>query len=338
MQSNSIESSFVYEQVNVFDSDYSTSTTDLNLNAETQKLTVTLRYKPIVEKKLKIDPIINEDPTAKLMVTLRCQKQTTTLEKSINHEETTSENDDHKQSLDKLPSIKKRKLEGHKFEQLTDQEGPANQTEAIGQKTLHPQIPQQGTVLFLQRNSTSNNQNSQTLAHKTKTPKRVWSTEDDQNLLDGVEKYNHIWTQVQAGKKHNCEWKRISEEYLGGKFSGAACHNHYFCVLYPGLVKGSWSGEERAQLLNGLEIYGFNWAKISIHIFGRTRSGSSCRGEYKTVLDPNLKFGPLTHEEWEQLSELREKGHIWSHCAHMLNRPENVIQGLYARYKLRNKL
>ena len=46
-------------------------------------------------------------------------------------------------------------------------------------------------------------------------------------------------------------------------------------MMYKGLNVGSWKSEEHKKFLEGIEIYGRDWKKVSTHV--KTRSTAQCR-------------------------------------------------------------
>jgi SHAQKYF class myb-like DNA-binding protein len=46
-------------------------------------------------------------------------------------------------------------------------------------------------------------------------------------------------------------------------------------MMYKGLNVGSWKSEEHKKFLEGMEIYGRDWKKVSTHV--KTRNTAQCR-------------------------------------------------------------
>lgn len=214
----------------------------------------------------------------------------------------------------------------------------------IGQNTLQPQPRkgslQQNIISASQQNSQkkltdSVNQKPRIVARSTaKVAKRRWSPEDDDKLLAGHKRYGSRWT-------------LISNECFDGNFNCSACFSRYMNVLHPNRKTGPWLREEKDKLNYGVSQYGFQWTKISRQLFNFTRAPNDCRVEYLEVLNPDLKRGPWSDEECQNLLTLHHKGYNWVQCADQLNRPPNWTRqkGLQLlrdqnlqTYELRNNL
>jgi hypothetical protein len=98
------------------------------------------------------------------------------------------------------------------------------------------------------------------------TPSRggsKWTREEDDLLRAAVEQFE--------GKN----WKRIAQTAFGGSKTDVQCLHRYQKVLKPGLVKGSWTTEEDAQLVKLVEEYGLKHWLLDAHILLLFFSSSS---------------------------------------------------------------
>ena len=88
--------------------------------------------------------------------------------------------------------------------------------------------------------------------------------------------------------------------------TGAQCMFRYIHVLKPGRVKGRWTKEEDEQLLRGFALHGRgNWSKVAS--FVPTRTDAQVRERYENVLNPDLRKGKFSQEEFELLESSIEK-------------------------------
>ncbi|KAK1318240.1 Transcription factor GAMYB [Acorus calamus] len=80
--------------------------------------------------------------------------------------------------------------------------------------------------------------------------------------------------------------------------------------------KRRWSPEENQILKDHIHRYGKgNWDQVPKHC-GLSRSGKSCRLRWLNHLRPNLKKGPFTIEEKQNINELHERlGNKWAKIA-----------------------
>jgi len=159
-------------------------------------------------------------------------------------------------------------------------------------------------------------------ARKPGVVPNMWSTEEDAALQASVEKH---------GDKN---WRAIAEDIPG--------RNHLQCLqrwkkaLRPGLIKGHWSKEEDARLLELITAYtekgtisNINWAAVSQQIEGR--NAKQCRERWFLNLDPSINRGPWTPDEDERLLKLAAQcGGRWSLISkNMVGRTENSVKTRY---------
>ncbi|GBG26897.1 Transcription factor MYB3R-4 [Hondaea fermentalgiana] len=141
-----------------------------------------------------------------------------------------------------------------------------------------------------------------------------WTREEDAKLREGV-------TAIGATK-----WKKISEEYLGGRRSDVQCLHRWQKVLRPGLVKGPWTEEEDNMIRACIERKITKWSEIAERIPGRI--GKQCRERWFNHLDPTIDHSAWTEEEEKVLVTAQATfGNRWCEIAKLLpGRPENAVK------------
>lgn len=98
-------------------------------------------------------------------------------------------------------------------------------------------------------------------------------------------------------------------------------------VLNPTIIRGKWTGEEDAIIIQYVEQNGpKSWSKLKALLPGRT--GKQCRERWRDHLDPSVKRGPFTYEEDQTLIMLHERlGNQWVKIAQYLpGRSDNAIK------------
>lgn len=147
-------------------------------------------------------------------------------------------------------------------------------------------------------------------------PPQKWNKEQDAALRVAVEKY--------GGKN----WKAIAAMVPGRNH--VQCLQRWKKVLKPGLVKGHWTEEEDAKLMELVKHPSLeNWAMVAQHVPGRT--AKQCRERWSLNLDPSINRGPWTPVEDELLLKLQaEKGNKWAELStHLPGRTENAVKTRY---------
>jgi hypothetical protein len=86
---------------------------------------------------------------------------------------------------------------------------------------------------------------------------RRWTKEEDQRLRDAIKAIGPA------------NWKTIAMEYLGGARSDVQCLHRWQKVLQPGLVKGPWTDEEDAVIVECIGKGVTKWSEIAERIPGR---------------------------------------------------------------------
>eukprot|EP00937_MAST-01D_sp_MAST-1D-sp2_P007897 g7897.t1 len=141
-----------------------------------------------------------------------------------------------------------------------------------------------------------------------------WTKEEDDKLRAGVSV---------VGPKN---WKRISDEFLGGMRSDVQCLHRWQKVLRPGLVKGAWTKEEDETVIRCIQAGITKWSEIAERVPGRI--GKQCRERWFNHLDPSIKKGGWTEEEDRTLIEAQAKiGNRWNEIAKLIpGRTENSVK------------
>ncbi len=123
----------------------------------------------------------------------------------------------------------------------------------------------------------------------TREAPRIWSKEEDEILLNAVEKYGEF------------NWHGIAIEVPSR--NRVQCRERYEKVLKPGLKRGEWTTQEDALLKNAVEEYGEkDWKFIATKV--PNRNNVKCRDRYNKVLKPGLKRGRWTTQEDDLLKQL----------------------------------
>ena len=117
--------------------------------------------------------------------------------------------------------------------------------------------------------------------------KKKWTSSEDQLLISLAEQFKEK------------QWKKISN-YFPNK-NPLQCFSRYKRIR-PGIVKGSWSKEEDAQIKILVKTYGKAWTKIAKIL--NTRNGKQIRDRFTNVLDPEIKKGKFSDEEDKLLIKL----------------------------------
>ncbi|CEG43099.1 myb-like dna-binding [Plasmopara halstedii] len=139
-----------------------------------------------------------------------------------------------------------------------------------------------------------------------------WTPEQDEALKEAVAELGHR------------NWMAVAERVPGR--DNAQCLQRWNKVLKPGLVKGPWSVEEDAMLME-MMLKGYdNWRQVSNSIPGRT--AKQCRERWRNRLDPSINKSPFTEKEDEAIQQAYEKyGNRWTQIAELLpGRTEDAVK------------
>lgn len=137
---------------------------------------------------------------------------------------------------------------------------------------------------------------------KNKKRNSTWSEKEDKLLIEKAKEFNYKnWASVAA--------------FLPGR-SPIQCSARYKRIR-PGIIKGSWTPQEDAEVLKLYKKYGKDWSKIAK--FMKHRTGKQIRDRFLNSLDSNLIKRKFTQEEDEQiLYWYKVYGNSWSKIAQQL--------------------
>ncbi|XP_014752712.1 uncharacterized protein LOC100828457 isoform X3 [Brachypodium distachyon] len=131
--------------------------------------------------------------------------------------------------------------------------------------------------------------------------KRVWTKEEDLQLLAAVETFG-------------CNWQLVSAS-MDGRI-GNQCSNRWRKTLLPERTRvGRWSEDEDKRLMVSVKLFGSgSWIKIAQFVPGRTQS--QCSERWRNVLDPDIDHGEWRPEEDSKLlASVHQVGACWSKIA-----------------------
>mmetsp|Transcript_2978 Transcript_2978/g.4030 ORF Transcript_2978/g.4030 Transcript_2978/m.4030 type:complete len:563 (+) Transcript_2978:276-1964(+) len=152
---------------------------------------------------------------------------------------------------------------------------------------------------------------------QAKGKSKKWTTKQDEALRRAVKKYD--------GKN----WKQIAEEVPDR--THVQCLQRWKKVIRPGLIKGHWSTEEDAILLQLMSDHSNmgSWSDIAARIPGRTPK--QCRERWCLNLNPNINKGSWTREEDKKVIQYQQMlGNKWAEIASRLpGRTENSVKSRY---------
>lgn len=134
----------------------------------------------------------------------------------------------------------------------------------------------------------------------TRRPRKRWTPAEDNLLTQSLEPF----------LKEGCKisWKEVSMHVPGRTTKD--CRKRWTTGLNKSICRGCWSNEEDERLRRGVDMYGNDWARISLVVKGRT--GDQCSKRWHDVLNPCINRDAWTPEEDRLLLELYDKmGTAW---------------------------
>ncbi|KAM0848878.1 hypothetical protein ACQ4PT_054083 [Festuca glaucescens] len=149
--------------------------------------------------------------------------------------------------------------------------------------------------------------------------KRVWTKEEDFQLLAAVQTFG-------------CNWQLVSAS-LDGRI-GNQCSNRWRKTLLPERTRvGRWSEDEDKRLIVSVKLFkSGSWNKIAQFVPGRTQS--QCSERWRNVLDPDIDHGEWRPEEDSKLlASVHEIGACWSKIAGAMipHRTDNMCMRRWKR-------
>ena len=168
-----------------------------------------------------------------------------------------------------------------------------------------------------QSSCVSNNNNSSSSPFTASKPKNRWSKEEDDLL-------NRLCEQFAPAVR---DWKQISGYFTHPPRTEYQCQQRWQKVLNPDLIKGPWTKEEDAKVIELVSKYGpKRWSLIAKHLRGRL--GKQCRERWHNHLNPDIKKTAWTESEDKLLYDMHmQMGNKWAEIAKFLpGRSDNAIK------------
>ena len=149
-----------------------------------------------------------------------------------------------------------------------------------------------------------------------------WTEEEDEKVLEGVNKY---------GTK---SWKQIALSLP--KRTWMQCRSRYYQALLQTGKKGRWSKLENCRLLLILLFFGMdNWIAVSKRMM--SRNSSQCRDRWVNVLCPSNRKTPWSRKEDQLLLKLCERSSpiVWKEICKQF--PGRTADACKSRYNILSK-
>ena len=150
--------------------------------------------------------------------------------------------------------------------------------------------------------------------------RREWSSLEDSLLREAVKRCKcalHFLTAVvrcrltSSGRiqKGTLCWNLIAAHVPGR--DRKSCHKRWNYKIGTDFNVGSWTSEEDAKLMRGVEQCGERWSLVATYV--QTRNGDQCLQRWRNYLDPSINKAPWSEEEDRLLQEAISKyGHNWT--------------------------
>jgi len=219
-------------------------------------------------------------------------------------------------TISKLGEIEKNHFKSKEVKRLAHSPSEEN----IPKKRVKQETPNIRDTKFLEMITTN------ALAPKKRLSLSIWTLEDDQKLLAGVE-------------LHGNQWALISRECLGGRYDRRQCALRFRHGIHPNRITGPWTVEEKRKLLTGVEKFGVGkWTEIAKNCFNWTRSDNDIKRVYNDVVDPAIKLGRWTPKEDAKLIKYRTNGLKWSKIAELIGRTASRCLERFGSKEVTDKL